>query len=168
LWLTALALCPGAALAACAGRSAGAGASSRAGSAAPQSRGEAETPAEAQRERRRVQRAVRDFADALEGRSLRAVIEMLDEDSFDDRARFEDQVNALLRQSREMRVLFRESSLEVKGGRASMTVDAEMIFALRGRTRQDVRRKERLQFDFVRTARGWKVSALTPRQFFMP
>jgi hypothetical protein len=95
-------------------------------------------------------------------------MDMLDEDTFDDRARFEDQVAALFRQSRELRVLFRESSLEVKAGRASMTVDAEMISTLRGRTRQEVRRKERLQFDLIRTPRGWKVQQVAPRSFFMP
>ncbi|GEM_PF-6533271 len=165
--LGALAVCPGAALAGCAGRHAPAAAPGDSASAR-QARGEPETLAEAQRERRRVQRALRDVADALEGRSIRALMDLLDEDGFDDRARFEDQMTALFRQSRELRVVFRESLLEVKGNRGTLIADAEMVFTLRGRSRQEVRRKERVQFDFARTARGWKLQQINPRAFFLP
>jgi hypothetical protein len=128
---------------------------------------QAEEGAEALRQRRLVSRVLRDFREALEGSTVRRVMETLD-DSMAELPRFEDQLTALLRQTLERRVFFRESSWDIKGDRASVLVDAEMILTARSRARTEERRRERIQFDFVRTSKGWKIMEINPRSFFAP
>jgi len=43
-----------------------------------------------------------------------------------------------------------------------------MIFTVKANTSRDQHRKQRIQFDFVRTQKGWKIYEITPRQFFEP
>lgn len=119
------------------------------------------------RARDALRRTLRDFSDALEARSLRRTLELL-ANEFEDRARFEDSIAEFYRQAGEMRVMLRPASMEVRGNRAVMIVDAEMIFTRRSAPGADRRRRERLQIDFVLTDRGWEISQLTPREFFMP
>jgi hypothetical protein len=119
------------------------------------------------RARDALRRTLRDFADALEARSPRRTRELLAAE-FDDLARFEDSLTEFLRQAAELRVLLRAASTEVRGNRAVMIVDAEMIYSRRSAPGADQRRRERLQIDFVLTERGWEISQLTPRDFFMP
>lgn len=121
--------------------------------------------ADALRQRQKVSRVLRDFREDLEGATARRVMEAIDE-SMTDVTRFEDQIAALMRGTLERRVFLRESSWDVKGDRASVTVDAEMILTTRTRARTQQRRRERLQFDFVRTAKGWKIAEISPRGFF--
>lgn len=95
------------------------------------------------------------------------VMELVDQ-SLDDYPRFEDQITALFRQTLERRVFFRESSWEVKGDHAVLIVDAEMVLTARTRARTEQRRRDRLQFDFLKTAKGWKIAEISPRGFFAP
>lgn len=134
---------------------------------AEQAKPRAEDGGEALRQRQAVSRVLLDFRESLEGVAARRVMELLDE-SFDDLPRFEDALTSLMRQTLERRVHFRESSWEVKGDRASITVDAEMILTARTRNRAQQRRRERIQFDFVKTEKGWKVLQISPRAFFAP
>lgn len=119
------------------------------------------------RERRAITRVLRDFGDGFEGNSPHRVMENLDE-RFDDLPRFEDQVTAFLKQSGEMRIFLREASAEVKGDHAVVIVDAEMIYTAKTNPGPQQRRKERIQFDFNRTDKGWKIYEITPRRFFTP
>jgi len=119
------------------------------------------------RERRAITRVLRDFADGFEGNSPRRVMENLDE-RFDDLPRFEDQVTAFLKQSGEMRIFLREASAEVKGDHAVLIADAEMVYTSKANLGPQQRRKERIQFDFNRTEKGWKIFEITPRHFFTP
>lgn len=126
---------------------------------------QAEESGEALRQRRLVARVLRDFRESLEGASARRVMETTDE-GMTDAARFEDQVTALLRGTLERRVFFRESSWEIKGNHASVMVDAELVLTARNRARSETRRRERVQFDFVRGNKGWKISEISPRSVF--
>ena len=119
------------------------------------------------RARYALNRALRDLSDALEARSPRRTMEMLASE-FEDQARFEDALTEFLRETLEMRVELRPASTEVKGNRAVMIVDAQMIYSRRAMPGADRRRRERLQIDFVLTERGWEISGLTPREFLMP
>jgi hypothetical protein len=49
-----------------------------------------------------------------------------------------------------------------------LIVDADMTYALKSSTSVEKKRHERIQFDFVRTATGWKIFEITPRHFFTP
>ena len=128
--------------------------------------GPGDSPEAAARERRAISRVLRDFGDGFEGKSPRRVTENLDE-RFDDFPRFEDLVTQFLEQSGEMRLFLRESSAEVKGDSGALTVDAEMIFS-RKSDGKERRRKARVQFDFTRTEKGWKILEIHPRGFFTP
>ena len=160
----AIVLAAASALSACGPARAPAGTASSPGAPLPPS---ADDAGYGFRARQALSRSLRDFADALEARSSRRILELLAGD-FEDLARFEDSLTEFLRQAAEMRVFLREASAEVKGHRAVMIVDAEMVFSRRGVPGSEQHRKERIQFDFVLTARGWEISQLTPRQFLMP
>ena len=129
--------------------------------------GPGESPDAAVGERRAITRVLRAFADGFEGKLPRRVSENLHE-NFDDFPRFEDQVTKFLNQSGEMRLFLREATAEVKGDHATLIVDAEMTYSSKADPGQEKRRKERIQFDFVRTGKGWKIYEISPRHFFTP
>src|SRR5437879_13331778 len=67
-----------------------------------------------------------------------------------------------------MRIFLREASAEVKGDHAVLIADAEMVYTSKANLGPQQRRKERIQFDFNRTEKGWKIFEITPRHFFTP
>lgn len=117
--------------------------------------------------REAVARKLTELAETLEAKSSRRLVDLLTAD-FEDLPRFEDAVTQLFRQAAELRVFLRPASTEVRGNRATMIVDAEMIFSRRDRPGVDQRRRDRMQLDFVWTAQGWKIYQITPREFFLP
>jgi hypothetical protein len=118
-------------------------------------------------ERKNLTRVMRALSDTIEGNSPRRLRDLIDE-RFYDFPRFEDQVTDFLRDNAELRMNLRESTAEVKGDKATLIVDADMTYALKTSTTQEKKRHERIQFDFVRTATGWKIYEITPRSFFTP
>jgi hypothetical protein len=118
-------------------------------------------------ERKQLTRVLRALSDAVEGNSPRRLRDLTDE-RFYDFPRFEDQVTEFLQNNAEMRINFRESTAEVKGDKATLIVDADMTYALKSNASTEQKRRERIQFDFVRTATGWKIYEITPRRFFTP
>ncbi len=118
-------------------------------------------------ERKNLSRVLRALSDAVEGNSPRRLRELIDE-RFYDFPRFEDQVTDFLRDNAELRMHLRESTAEVKGDKATLIVDADMTYALKASSTLQQKRRERIQFDFVRTASGWKIFEITPRRFFTP
>ena len=129
--------------------------------------GPGESPDATAADRRAITRVLRDFGDGFEGHSPRSVTRTLDE-RFEDFPRFEDAVTEFLGQSSEMRLFLREASGEVKGDHATLIVDGEMVFTAKANPGREERRKQRIQFDFVRTGKGWKIYEITPRQFLTP
>ncbi|MBI1738433.1 MAG: hypothetical protein HYR58_04220 [Acidobacteria bacterium] len=118
-------------------------------------------------ERKNLSRVLRALSDAVEGNSPRRLRDLMDE-RFYDLPRFEDQVTDFLRDNAELRMYLRESAAEVKGDKATLIVDADMTYALKSSATVEKKRHERIQFDFVRTATGWKIFEITPRRFFTP
>ena len=118
-------------------------------------------------ERKNLTRVLRALSDAVEGNTPRRLRDLVDE-RFYDFPRFEDQVTDFLRENAELRINLRESTAEVKGDKATLLVDADMTYALKSSTTVQHKRHERIQFDFVRTATGWKIYEITPRRFFTP
>ncbi len=118
-------------------------------------------------ERKNLTRVLRALSDTIEGNNPRRLREFTDE-RFYDFPRFEDQVTDFLKDNAEMRINFRESTAEVKGDKATLIVDADMTYALKSNATAQQKRHERIQFDFVRTAQGWKIYEITPRRFFTP
>jgi hypothetical protein len=118
-------------------------------------------------ERKNLTRVLRALSDAVEGNSPRRLRDLMDE-RFYDFPRFEDQVTDFLKDNAEMRINFRESTAEVKGDKATLIVDADMSYALKSNATAQQKRHERIQFDFARTATGWKIYEITPRRFFTP
>jgi len=118
-------------------------------------------------QRKALSRVLRNFSDAVEGNSPQRLREFLHE-SFYDFPRFEDQVTEFLKQNAEIRMFLRESTSEVKGDKATLIVDADMTYAEKAAPTVERKRRERIQFDFVRTAAGWKIYEISPRRFFTP
>jgi hypothetical protein len=118
-------------------------------------------------QRKNLSKVLRALSDSFEGNSPRRLRELLDE-TFYDFPRFEDQVTEFLRQNSELRMFFRESTSELKGDKATLIVDADMTFAVKDTPSVERKRHQRIQFDFVRTAKGWKIYEITPRSFFTP
>jgi hypothetical protein len=123
-------------------------------------------PVDIEKEKRTVKRVLRSLQDGFEGKSPRRVTELIDSTIFYDFPRFEDQVTKFLEQSGEMRMYFRESTAEVKGDKATLIVDADMTFSSKTNPSAEQKRRERIQFDFVKTSKGWKIYEISPRTFF--
>ena len=118
--------------------------------------------------RKILSRVIRNFKNTLEGRSPSRLREIIDRKKFYDFPRFEEGVTDFLRSAGEMRVFIRESSVEVKDKHAVMVVDAELRFSARSDNSPSKTRRERITFDFQRTDRGWKITEIKPRSFFLP
>jgi hypothetical protein len=119
----------------------------------------------AARDRRAIRMVVDDLQDGFEGHSPQRVSNSLDQ-SFYDYPHFEDQVTQFLEQNSEIRLYFRDATTEVKGDKATVIVDAEMAFSTKAAPSKEQMRRARVQFDFIRTDKGWKIYEISPRSFF--
>lgn len=118
--------------------------------------------------RRVLSRILRNFTDGFEALSPSTLRDWVDRDKFYDYPRFEEGVTVLLRSVGEMRVFTREVNVQVQGDRAVMIVEAEMALASRKDPSRSEKRRERITFDFQRTAEGWLITEINPRSFFLP
>ena len=125
-------------------------------------------PMDVNKERKNLSRQLRAFQDGFEGKSVRRTLELIDSNTFYDYPHFKDQVTKFLEDSSEMRIYFRESTSEVKGDKATLIVDADMTYSLKTNAAAEQKRHERIQFDFVKTPKGWKIYEISPRRFFIP
>lgn len=118
--------------------------------------------------RRIVSRVLRMYSNGLEMTSPSAALDMIDRDRFYDYPRFEEELTRFLRSLGEVRVFVRETSVQMEGNRAVMIVDVRMVFASRLDLNQRGERSSQITFDFQRTDRGWKITEINPREFFLP
>lgn len=118
--------------------------------------------------RRALTQTLRAFVNGYEGQSPRSALENLSSDRFYDYPRFEDGVEEFLRSTGELRIFTRQVNVQVKEDRAVMIVDAEMQFSPRSDPSRQQRRSTQITFDFQRTPKGWKITEINPRNFFLP
>jgi ketosteroid isomerase-like protein len=86
---------------------------------------------------------------------------------FYDYPHFEDQITQFLEQNSEIRMFFREASTEVKGDKATVTVDGEMVYSTKAAPQREIRRQQTVEFFFQRQQKGgWKIYDINPRSFF--
>lgn len=120
---------------------------------------------------RDLNRLVKDLQFALEGGSSRGFLNYFDSAKFDDYPRFEDMVERLMRQD-SLRVNFRTAfSAPPSGqapGKSQMTIDGDMEVARKDAVGQVTRRRMQLVVEFQYTKRGWRITNLTPRNYFEP
>ncbi|OFW32298.1 MAG: hypothetical protein A3J28_19025 [Acidobacteria bacterium RIFCSPLOWO2_12_FULL_60_22] len=67
-----------------------------------------------------------------------------------------------------LRVFFRQVNNSIKEESAQTVIDAEMEMTRKDSAGQLERRRQQLVIDFQRTSRGWKITNITPREFFRP
>lgn len=115
-----------------------------------------------------LSRVLRRYQAGFESLSVSSVSDGIDPQRFYDYPRFEEGVTVFLQSVGELRLFTREVSVQVEGDRAVMIVDAEMVFARRDTPSPSERRTSQITFDFQRTARGWKITEIKPRTFFLP
>lgn len=121
---------------------------------------------------REVERTIESLRVALEGHSLRSFMESVDPVMFDDYAGFEEQIDRLLRESGELRVLLRVANVQVRSAvkdqpaRAQAQVDAEMAVAPKDKPGESWRRHAQLTMSFEYSVKGWRLTRLQPRDFF--
>lgn len=130
---------------------------------------EGETPTDPKDISREIRRMLRDLEFALEGGSARSFMSLLDSTKFDDYPRFEDMVERLLREDT-IRANFRQvtPATSPAAGKAQSIIDAEMELGRRDAAQQLLRRREQLVLDFEYTRRGWRITNITPRDYFQP
>jgi len=128
-----------------------------------------ETPTDAKDIGREITRMLRDLQFALEGGSARSLLELVDSAKFDDYPRFEDMVERLTREDT-IRANFRQvaPATSPAAGKAQSIVDAEMELGRRDAAQQLQRRRQQLVIDFQWTRRGWRITNITPRDYFRP
>lgn len=129
----------------------------------------AEAPTDATEIGREVTRILRDLQFALEGGSATSVLALIDSARFDDYQRFEDQVERLTLEDT-IRANFRQvtPATSAAAGKARSTVDAALELTRRDSLLRPEQRNQQLVIDFEYTRRGWRVTNITPRDFFRP
>ena len=126
-----------------------------------------EQPAKQQDPERAVAQLVREMQMDLEGSSSSSFLGKIESAKFDDFPRFQDMVERLTRDDT-LRVFFRQTSSSVKEDTAQTVLDAEMEITRKDSAQQAQRRKQQITIDLERTSRGWKITNITPRDFFQP
>jgi hypothetical protein len=129
----------------------------------------AEPPSDPKDINREITRMMRDMQFAIEGGSARSLLSLIDSVKFDDYPRFEDMVERLMREDT-IRANFRQlmpASLPA-AGKAQLMIDAEMEMGRRDAAQQLQRRRQQLTIDFEYTRRGWRITNITPRDYFQP
>ncbi len=120
---------------------------------------------------RDLNRLVKDLQFALEGGSSRGFLGYFDSAKFDDYPRFEDMVERLMRQDN-LRVNFRTAFTAPAGGqtpgKSQMTLDGDMELSRKDGVGQVTRRRNQMVVEFTYTKRGWRITNLTPRDYFQP
>ncbi len=118
---------------------------------------------------KQIGRLMKDIQFDLEGGSSRSFLGLINNAKFDDYPRFEDNVERLMREN-SLRVNFRTafSAPPTAAGIAQTSVDAIMELVKKDSTGRPERRSQQLTFDFEWTNRGWKITNISPRQFFNP
>lgn len=120
-----------------------------------------------ERTRRIISRVVRDFKNTLEGQSASSIRRVIDDKTFYDYPRFEDELDRLFRSVGEMRVFVRRVNVQTNSDdRAVAVVEVELEFADRVDPSRRESRRARITFDFQRTPKGWKITEIKPREFF--
>lgn len=118
--------------------------------------------------RKALTQTLRDFTNGFEGQMPRSALDTVLTDRFYDYPRFEDGVEQFLRSTSELRIFTRQVNVQLKEDRAVMIVDAEMQFTPRSDPTRQQRRSTQITFDFQRTPKGWKITEINPRSFFLP
>ena len=129
--------------------------------------GQEKPPAKQEDPERAMTNVIRQMQMDLEAASRRGILGNIDSAKFEDYPRFEDMVDRLTREDA-LRVYFRQVSHTVKEDAAQMIIDAEMELTRKDSASQPERRRQQIVIDFARTARGWKIINITPRDFFRP
>lgn len=137
-----------------------------AGRARPQGT-QREEPSRQEDPERAIAQMVREIQMDLEGSSSTSFLGKINAAKFDDFPRFQDMIERLTRQNA-LRVFFRQVTNVVKEESAQTILDAEMEMTRKESAGQVERRRQQLTLDLERTARGWKIINITPREFFRP
>ena len=116
---------------------------------------------------RTIAQIVREVQMDLEGSSSTGVLSKIDRAKFEDYPRFQDMVERLTREDT-LRVFFRQTTNSVKEDTAQTILDAEMEMTRKDSAVPTQRRKQQITIDLARTSRGWKITNITPRDFFQP
>ncbi len=128
-----------------------------------------EAPAQPKDVNRELSQMLRELQFSLEGGSSRGFLALIDAAKFDDYPRFEDMVERLAREDI-VRAYFRTvtTSPNVTEGKAQTILDAEMELTRKNAVGQAQRRRQQLTLDFELTRRGWRITNITPRNYFEP
>jgi len=128
-----------------------------------------EAPTDAKDIGREITRMLRDLQFALEGGSAHSALALIDSAKFDDYPRFEDMVERLTREDT-IRANFRQvvPATSPAAGKAQSMIDAEMELGRRDAAQKLQRRRQQLVIDFQWTRRGWRITNITPRDYFRP
>ena len=129
--------------------------------------GGGEQPAPREDPERAIARLVREMQLDLEGSSSSGLLGKIDSAKFDDFPRFQDMVERLVREDT-LRVYFRQVTNSVVDDVAQTMLDAEMEMTRKDSTAPAEQRRQQITIDLERTARGWKITKITPRDFFRP
>lgn len=119
------------------------------------------------RVRRILSRVRREYTTGLEGLSASGALALIDRQRFYDYPRFEEELTTFLRSLGELRIFVREVDVQLTGDRAVMLVEARLVFASRLNPAQRGERRSQVTFDFQLTERGWRITEIHPRDFFL-
>ena len=113
-----------------------------------------------------AEKIVRTLQDGLEGSDLKRFLSAFDHDQMINYGNFSDQVAALFARTDGFQVSLHVTNIDDAGdGRANMMLDAQMEIVPRYAPRPD-RRETTLNVQVAKSAKGWRIVEITPREFF--
>ena len=113
-----------------------------------------------------AEKLVRTLQDGLEGRDLKRFLSAFDREQMIDYGNFSDQVTALFARTDGFRVNLHITNIDDAGdGSANMMLDVQMETVPRYAPRPD-RREAMLNVHVAKSAQGWRIVELVPRDFF--
>ena len=113
-----------------------------------------------------AEKLVRTLQDGLEGQNLKTFLSAFDRDQMINYGNFSDQVAALFSRTDAFRVHLHVTNIdEARDGSANVTLDAQMEIAPHYAPRPD-RREAILNVHVAKSADGWRIVDLAPRDFF--
>ena len=114
-----------------------------------------------------IARVIRQMKMNLEGSSSRGFLLNIHAAKFEDYPRFEEMIERLLRED-VLRVYFRQVSNSIQQDISRTILDAELEITRKDSAGRLERRRGQITLHLERISEGWKITNITPRDFFRP
>jgi len=113
-----------------------------------------------------IQQVLEPLRTGIEAQNIRQVLSVFDKEEFPSYANLQEQLKAFFRQYAEVRFRYQILQVTADNDHGSATADLEMDALPYDVTETPARRSVQMRFQMKLEAKGWKVTAFSPADFF--